>query len=833
MLLSTIAKAMHKALRPKLYAHVDCKAPATLLGGRKGASVVFGSHLVKSFCRWQLAEKRSFAVIFADVASAYYCSIRELTARAPHAKVTPQMLDFVDTSHDGLVQQLGCPSILSQGGASSWLEAIAAEMHRRTWFTMAGDGQPVQTRRGSRPGSTFADLMFSAGISAIMSVKEQLRMNTPGVLPKPSVPWDGRRDLSACEIPSYQIELGEIVWADDVAECLAFPKADQAIGQTAKSASILAEAFATFGYTLTFGATKTAALIKAQGDGSRQVRGALFRGKATLPVLLETSAPAALPLVAAYKHLGVMQTGGLSMLPELRQRCGSAWAAFRQGRKAVYRNRRLTLHKRGILLTSAVLSRLFYGAGAWHTLRVGEERVVNGTMLNILRQTLCVPHAEDQHVCRAEMCALLGVPDPCTCMRVERLRYVRQAVAAAPDVPWALMRLDSALMAAYRDAFRWLFQALRATTTLPDPLVEWDPWLKVMCASPGRFRGWTKRAKRLAVLRLTCGAALSALARAVRQVGQAREPTLRVPGATAYTEACLPCGIAFCSRTAWACHASKLHGYRTKATLLTSGIQEHWCRACGKVYSCAGRLRRHLAYSQACQDAWGSFGLDTGVPAETVHPLAPPRQLPGRQVAVGGPSSSPLVHSGLLDALLHLQNPSEDEVWATVVDFIAPLEHLRRTLQEWAAHDQAQPGAHTLASNATLLLDPDLCCDRFKGPKSEAKGLDFMPLLEPPEQLAFDFILSGPVFTLRLDSPPLPEFRYPFACSVPLTAAERHAKWFESACDTVGAFVQQAQYASVVLEAASSAIACLEPLPSWLTLGGFERFPAGLRSPRG
>ena len=446
------------------------------------------------------------------------------------------MLDFVDTSHDGLVQQLGCPSILSQGGASSWLEAIAAEMHRRTWFTMAGDGQPVQTRRGSRPGSTFADLMFSAGISAIMSVKEQLRMNTPGVLPKPSVPWDGRRDLSACEIPSYQIELGEIVWADDVAECLAFPKADQAIGQTAKSASILAEAFATFGYTLTFGATKTAALIKAQGDGSRQVRGALFRGKATLPVLLETSAPAALPLVAAYKHLGVMQTGGLSMLPELRQRCGSAWAAFRQGRKAVYRNRRLTLHKRGILLTSAVLSRLFYGAGAWHTLRVGEERVVNGTMLNILRQTLCVPHAEDQHVCRAEMCALLGVPDPCTCMRVERLRYVRQAVAAAPDVPWALMRLDSALMAAYRDAFRWLFQALRATTTLPDPLVEWDPWLKVMCASPGRFRGWTKRAKRLAVLRLTCGAALSALARAVRQVGQAREPTLRVPGATAYTE---------------------------------------------------------------------------------------------------------------------------------------------------------------------------------------------------------------------------------------------------------------------------------------------------------
>ena len=68
------------------------------------------------------------------------------------------------------------------------------------------------------------------------------------------------------------------------------------------------------------------------------------------------------------------QVASLSLLPELGFRCGSAWAAFRQGRKAVYRNKKLSLHRRGVLLTSAVFTRMFYVAGAWPLLRSGEEQ---------------------------------------------------------------------------------------------------------------------------------------------------------------------------------------------------------------------------------------------------------------------------------------------------------------------------------------------------------------------------------------------------------------------------------------------------------------------------
>ena len=127
MLLSTVAKAIHRSLRPKLYSHVDQCAPPTLLGGRKGSSVVFGGHIVRGFCRWQLLAKASFAVVFADVASAYYSSIRELTARLPAGEASSTVLDFLQTAHDGLIQRLEAESVLKAGGASSWLEAVTAE----------------------------------------------------------------------------------------------------------------------------------------------------------------------------------------------------------------------------------------------------------------------------------------------------------------------------------------------------------------------------------------------------------------------------------------------------------------------------------------------------------------------------------------------------------------------------------------------------------------------------------------------------------------------------------------------------------------------------------
>ena len=115
-------------------------------------------------------------------------------------------------------------------------------------------------------------------------------------------------------------------------------------------------------------------------------------------------------------------------------------------------------------------------------------------------------------------------------------------------------------------------------------------------------------------------AALQAVRRLLEQLALAPSP----PAAAAlrYQEACLQRKIAFPSRTAWACHASRVHAYRA-STMLVAGISKPLCKACGKLYANLGRLKRHLSASSAYRRGWGAFRPVSDSVGE-VHPEAPP-----------------------------------------------------------------------------------------------------------------------------------------------------------------------------------------------------------------
>ena len=75
-------------------------------------------------------------------------------------------------------------------------------------------------------------------------------------------------------------------------------------------------------------------MVLLGGRGSKAAKRALFGRTGVIAVMREHHPTASLPLVAQYKHLGVMV--GTSFLTELRARCASAWAAYRQGRVRAY-----------------------------------------------------------------------------------------------------------------------------------------------------------------------------------------------------------------------------------------------------------------------------------------------------------------------------------------------------------------------------------------------------------------------------------------------------------------------------------------------------------------
>ena len=139
-------------------------------------AVAFGSQIVRSFLGWKRSERLPACVLFADVSSACYSSVRELAARHEGVSVVPAGVS------DGLQSELSQESALRHSGASRWLEAATAEFHRGSWFTLRHDSTPVETFKGSRPGSSLADLVYSAGLEQLLARRDLLRHSTPRVL---------------------------------------------------------------------------------------------------------------------------------------------------------------------------------------------------------------------------------------------------------------------------------------------------------------------------------------------------------------------------------------------------------------------------------------------------------------------------------------------------------------------------------------------------------------------------------------------------------------------------------------------------------------------------
>ena len=103
-------------------------------------------------------------------------------------------------------------------------------------------------------------------------------------------------------------------------------------------------------------------------------------------------------------------------------------------------------------MSSLVMSKLTFGAGAWPPLPVGDMKLFSGAVFSLYRATLGLQHDADQRVTLAMICSLLGLPDHATILKLEQLRYLKQLCNDAPDAVWALLRQDDGYLGLLRDA---------------------------------------------------------------------------------------------------------------------------------------------------------------------------------------------------------------------------------------------------------------------------------------------------------------------------------------------------------------------------------------------
>ena len=140
-------------------------------------------------------------------------------------------------------------------------------------MTIAGDDAgPIATMHGSRPGSSWADLMFGLLMKRLIARRDEL-------LPEPQRPvleWDERRtfDASCYEAGNGPkvVLFGDQIWADDLATPLSSQEASQLPGKVASVAGALSDAFAEHAMELTYGPLKTAAVMALRWSGLREIR---------------------------------------------------------------------------------------------------------------------------------------------------------------------------------------------------------------------------------------------------------------------------------------------------------------------------------------------------------------------------------------------------------------------------------------------------------------------------------------------------------------------------------------------------------------------------------
>ena len=399
-------KAIQKSLRFLAANEFEKRSHPLLFGGRRGQSALFGAFVSRTFMRQAKASKQSAAIAFFDLAAAFYGIVRQLLTGEDRAEASVTEIAAGLNLSPGNLQELAGiiadDPVISQCSTPS-LHQMTAEIGQSTWYVMKGDDAFVESKRGTRPGGPWADVLFHLLFTRIAARHDE----PPAGCGVPYVDWDHCRAPVAPPAPDAvkaRLKVRDITYADDLAVCATSTTAARIAASTSYAASSVLDAFGSYGLIPNFGPTKTAVLIAPSGQASRQARNVLYNvQKGVVNTLLEHSGGVQLQAVSSYKHLGCMVTHVGHLLTEIKRRICCANTSFQEGRRLVYCSPRIDIQRRVRLFQSRVLSVLFHGAGTWHWLTPGEYKEISTTYFSYCRKLLRIPHHADQKWTRSQV----------------------------------------------------------------------------------------------------------------------------------------------------------------------------------------------------------------------------------------------------------------------------------------------------------------------------------------------------------------------------------------------------------------------------------------------
>ena len=579
LLLPSVPKRLHAILRARLMKKLNPVRLPGQLGGFPQQQVTFGSQTVRSFTNVLGKLGFSTAVLFVDLSEAFHRLIRELVTGTGKPTYVDTLLTHLASDGqpiEGLKECLEQPDILFRIACDPLLQELAQDIHYHTWYKI-GKHPLTCTKRGTRPGSPLADIIFHCLMHDIQKDLHDWLLHQGDF-------------VALCD--EAGVEPLQVIWSDDLAIPWATREAcqlPQAMGDLLEKVRDL---FESRGFKLNLAKNKTSVVATFRGKGAPLMRRELIlSGQGGHKVIFQDKSEHWLHYLNAYKHLGTYYTADHDLSFELRYRLGMARSAFVTLAKPVFCNRRIPVHIRFRLFQSLVESKLYFGCGAWPTPQPQLMKKLSNAVAIMCRRIGKWLNFSDGAT-QSQIFTRSGVTEPRIVLARERLRYAMRIGQHGSEDFIRLLHLDRVWLDGLEADIRWL----RTVSYAPDDVPQsFEEIRQLGLANPKRWRNLIKQGIRRHQLQEACMQEAHALHRNIlsilRNGGAAWSPDPFAIQSQDRTYEC-PCGRSFSTPQGLSSHKRLAHNIFSLEHQFLAGAT---CPSC-HTYLWTTQRQQHLAY---------------------------------------------------------------------------------------------------------------------------------------------------------------------------------------------------------------------------------------------
>ncbi|CAE7389529.1 unnamed protein product [Symbiodinium sp. CCMP2592] len=589
------AKCVHRMLRDRAGQCIEEGLHSFQLGARKQAPVLLPALYIQAFLRWTKRVNHSVAILFVDFQSAYYKVVRELAVGDIEPESDEAVAKIFKTfglppeDVANLYQTIRSGGMLADAGLPPALRHQAKDMLHRSWFiTRHGGSEQVNvTSAGSRPGSSWADIIYAFVLGRLLTILRE-HAAAEDLLTTLSVDLEGGPMGDPQD--GVPIEARGSVWADDCSLPLSDPDPLRLLSKARRACELLIEFSLAHGMSPNLKPKKTAIILALRGKGAHQARKAEFadgRNVLRLPELgLEVQ------VAPSYVHLGGLVEPEVKMVAEARRRLGMAKTAFDAGRNLLYCNTTIPIETRSALFRMSITATCFNLAlwipsgRAWEILDGGFTRILKGLLAKTYK-------GEEYHKLAAPMVHILTqTPDLALLARRARLSLLISLCRTAPPVLWAVLQSERSWTDTVIADMEWL-RTDSEVWPATDPQ-HWPEWHNILT----RSTAWVKRriAKKAAdEYDKFCEVQRTNLA----LWGLYRQACRAFPQKACATMpwVCRMCAKSMKTKAALGAHFFKVHGRKAAYRQHGGGTI---CRSCNRDYRSRTKLMVHLRDTPKC-----------------------------------------------------------------------------------------------------------------------------------------------------------------------------------------------------------------------------------------